>query len=475
MTATVASLGFLPMALSSGAGAEVQRPLATVVIGGLVTATLLTLLVLPALYYLVETGWQKKKIKPGIAVLLLGLMMAPDIASAQDTKRYSLEEAIRIAGKQNQQLALARLQESYHSSLQGTAADLPKTEVAAELGNISSKAFDNKFSVLQSGSFPGLYKKQKSVFEQEWLGAKLQTTLQQADIIRLVKLAYLQLQYIHKQRLLLEKTDSIFSDYTKIAKLRFEKGEANLLEKTSLENQARQVKMQLLLLESDARVAGVQLATLLNEKERISITDTLDAELMLFDSTTIAKHPFLEVYRKQEEIAANTTQLEKAKLLPDWSIGYFNQSIIGWQSDKNQQERYYSGSSRFSSAQVGLGVPLFARSQKNKVKAARKMEDIALASTQIAETNLRARLLQNWDEYSKFNQAVLYYRGSALPQAEILINTANLNYKNGEIGYIEWAALISNAISLKGQYIDAVKELNTRKIELEYLLQPEKK
>jgi cobalt-zinc-cadmium resistance protein CzcA len=50
MTATVASLGFIPMALSTGTGAEVQRPLATVVIGGLLTSTVLTLLVLPTLY-----------------------------------------------------------------------------------------------------------------------------------------------------------------------------------------------------------------------------------------------------------------------------------------------------------------------------------------------------------------------------------------------------------------------------------------
>ena len=50
MTALVASLGFVPMALATGTGAEVQRPLATVVIGGLVSSTLLTLLVLPALY-----------------------------------------------------------------------------------------------------------------------------------------------------------------------------------------------------------------------------------------------------------------------------------------------------------------------------------------------------------------------------------------------------------------------------------------
>jgi len=50
MTALVGSLGFVPMAISTGVGAEVQRPLATVVIGGLVSSTLLTLLVIPAVY-----------------------------------------------------------------------------------------------------------------------------------------------------------------------------------------------------------------------------------------------------------------------------------------------------------------------------------------------------------------------------------------------------------------------------------------
>ncbi len=60
MTATVASLGFLPMAISTGAGAEVQKPLATVVIGGLITATFLTLFVLPVLYIIVQTNFKTK-------------------------------------------------------------------------------------------------------------------------------------------------------------------------------------------------------------------------------------------------------------------------------------------------------------------------------------------------------------------------------------------------------------------------------
>jgi cobalt-zinc-cadmium resistance protein CzcA len=60
MTALVASLGFVPMAFNTGVGAEVQRPLATVVIGGIVSSTLLTLLVLPALYRLAHASRSRR-------------------------------------------------------------------------------------------------------------------------------------------------------------------------------------------------------------------------------------------------------------------------------------------------------------------------------------------------------------------------------------------------------------------------------
>ena len=67
MTALVASLGFIPMALATGTGAEVQRPLATVVIGGILSSTALTLLILPALYHWAhrkdeEAGSEKQEI-----------------------------------------------------------------------------------------------------------------------------------------------------------------------------------------------------------------------------------------------------------------------------------------------------------------------------------------------------------------------------------------------------------------------------
>ncbi|MEC5144757.1 CusA/CzcA family heavy metal efflux RND transporter [Chitinophaga sp. 212800010-3] len=469
MTATVASLGFLPMALSNGAGAEVQRPLATVVIGGLITATMLTLIVLPCLYYLAE----RKSKKPGVgaAVALVVLLLAiPSVGRSQEVKSISLDQAIQMATGQNRQIALGKLQESYYDALRHSSLDPAKTSIVGELGSINSTAFDNKFTVTQIFSLPVLYQRQKNVFEQEWLGARLQTQLQKAEIIRMVKQAYLQLQYINGRRVLLTKMDSIYARYTKVAVLRYEKGETNLLEKTSLDNQARQIKMLLQLTDADEEVASIQLGTLLNDKGRFRAADSMNTNTALYDTTLLAGHPELQLYQQQERIAAGNTRLERAKLLPDWSLGYSNQSIIGWQMDRNQADHYYGGGYRFSTAQIGIEVPIFTRAQRAKVKAASRMQDVAAMTSEIADIRLRARLKQNQSEYLKYQQAVNYYLNSALPQADIMIRTANLTYKNGEIGYIEWGTLINNAVTLQGQYLDAVRELNLRKIELDYLL-----
>lgn len=77
MTALVASLGFIPMAIATGTGAEVQRPLATVVIGGILSSTILTLLMLPVLYRLAHGGDEDEpeggpEVRPGIGAPLAG-------------------------------------------------------------------------------------------------------------------------------------------------------------------------------------------------------------------------------------------------------------------------------------------------------------------------------------------------------------------------------------------------------------------
>lgn len=101
LTAMAAALGFLPMAFSTLAGAEVQRPLATVVIGGLFSATLLTLFVLPVLYSIFDQRKFKLKIK---STAVIGLLLIGFSATAQDGRVITLEEAYTIALHNNKML-----------------------------------------------------------------------------------------------------------------------------------------------------------------------------------------------------------------------------------------------------------------------------------------------------------------------------------------------------------------------------------
>ena len=96
LTASAAALGFLPMAISTNAGAEVQRPLATVVIGGLITSTLLTLLVLPVLYTIFNKSYESKKVRgrTGSAKVITVLLLFISISSFGQQKSMNLEEIV---------------------------------------------------------------------------------------------------------------------------------------------------------------------------------------------------------------------------------------------------------------------------------------------------------------------------------------------------------------------------------------------
>jgi cobalt-zinc-cadmium resistance protein CzcA len=130
MTATVASLGFLPMALSRSAGAEVQKPLATVVIGGLITATFLTLFVLPLLYIIFNSKInlkRKPKVKPLTATILLFLCSTINV-NAQTVNISSIDQAINIAIQNNQSIKANDLEIKATESLKKTANELPKMD-----------------------------------------------------------------------------------------------------------------------------------------------------------------------------------------------------------------------------------------------------------------------------------------------------------------------------------------------------------
>ncbi len=168
LTATVASLGFLPMALSMGSGAEVQKPLATVVIGGLVTSTLLTLLVLPVLFVLFEKFKARRKganFPPAAAALAVLFLFSVEKTAAQTSLTEA--QAIEQATKNNRRLAADRYEIDYQKAMKRAAVDIPKTDFDASLGQINSRRFDNSFSIGQAMPWPGVFSKKRELADAQ--------------------------------------------------------------------------------------------------------------------------------------------------------------------------------------------------------------------------------------------------------------------------------------------------------------------
>jgi cobalt-zinc-cadmium resistance protein CzcA len=472
MTASVASLGFLPMALSNGAGAEVQRPLATVVIGGLLTATLLTLFVLPALYEMFSGGGKKIKVKPVATVLLLLLCTSVMIpAQAQTSRKLDLQELIQLADTKALPLTVAALQQQYHAMMQGSAREMPKTQLITELGNYNSFNFDSRVSLLQSIPSGSVFKKREMLLNTFLTSAEANTVLQKSTVHALMRQLYLELQYLIARGDVLKRADSVFSGYSKLANLRFEKGESNLLEKTTLENQVLQQQQLRQMNESDIKAVQTEIRILLGDDVWVLPKTVLSNEQVLYDTALLRTHPVLQVSKAQEVQAIAETELFKVERKPDWVVGYNNQSLMGWMQYKDRTEKYFNAGNRFSSLTLGMNFPLFNKSQKAKIDASVIQQKVASTNTELAGRTLKARMEQALQHRQKFNGQLQYFQQHALQQSNTIFQHANLNYKNGQIGYIEWGTLVNQALAIQLQYIDALKALQLNEIELAYLLQ----
>jgi cobalt-zinc-cadmium resistance protein CzcA len=468
MTALVASLGFLPMALSHGAGAEVQRPLATVVIGGLLVATFLTLFVLPVLYI------QFEKIKPmkikTTSILLsfaltIGVIGNPT-ATAQH--RITLQQAIDTALENNFSVKNERLKAEYQKKLIASSISIPQTNVVGEYGQLNSIYTDTKFTISQSINFPTVYTKQKALQNQEWKGSVLQIALKESELKRDVTMAYAFLVYLQQKEKLLNKNDSIYTTSLEKAKLRFSKGESNILEKASAETQRGQIAMQLNQLKNDLEIMQLQFRLLLNTPSIVlPSTDQLRLDLKdIAENTGAINHPSLLILEQQKKLASVNTQLEKSKLLPDLTFGYTNMSIQGTGADNV----YYPRSTRFNAFQLGLGVPLFFGSQKAKIKSSKTLQLYHEKSYEMALQNYNAEIEAAKKQYQTDLDNVKYFEEQALENAEIISKTANQQFLNGEINYLEWTMLINNAVNIENDYLNALKNLNFASANLTFLL-----
>lgn len=464
MTAFVASLGFIPMALSNGAGAEVQRPLATVVIGGLLIATLLTLFVLPLLYVTIEKGFKMKTngINTITPVLIIFLVLTGTFMNAQT--KITLNEAVDIALKNNRGLKNEKLKSEYAKALIKTSSDIPQTGISADYGQINSAYNDMKFGVSQSIAFPTVYKKQKNLYTEEWKKSELSVALKEYQLKKGITLTFYNILYLQEKEKILNESLDFYGQFLEKATLRLKSGESNILEKSTAANQKSSIEIQIKQVKQELRTLQLQLQWLLNSEAEI----IPDGERIFSFSNLqndVSGNPSLKILEQQKNIATRQTALEKSKLLPGLQLAYNLNSFRGMGAD----DKVYNASPQFHSVQVGVSVPIFSGGQKARIQASKIAESVSENDFQNAEFTLKNQYKKLSEIQQKNLEIVSQYEKYELKNAETILETAQKQFINGEINYLEFVMLANQAISIKNNYTDAVWNLNESNVELEYI------
>ncbi|MGI4742671.1 MAG: CusA/CzcA family heavy metal efflux RND transporter [Janthinobacterium lividum] len=490
MTATVASLGFLPMALATSAGAEVQRPLATVVIGGLVSATLLTLLVLPVLYALSE---RKKVAEPApeasqplaksLPVATLLLLLLPLLSQAQSplTAPQAVTQALQTNGTV---LAGQRALEA-QQAVRRTAYDYGRTTITGSYGQYNSQNRDNQFTITQALALPGVYRSAANLADARIAGQQAQLVQVQAELRRQVRLSYEQAVHARHRLRVLRGQDSVYTEFLRAATLRFKTGEAARLEPATALVQQGEIRTQLLAARTDFRVAQRQLQALLQVPTAVVVADSVLRPLALLGAALLADttapalaDTLLRTTNSRAQVLAQQvverraeTRVARAAGLPEFTVGYFNQSIIGYQRlDAAGTESYFGPGARFQGVQAGVAVPLLRGPQKARVRAARLQEQVAQAGYDRYRAEIAGQLDELLARRREQQQRLAYFEATALPQAAIITRLATIGYKAGETGYSEYLLNLERARRLRLDYLDALLQHNQTVIELEYLL-----
>lgn len=461
LTASAAALGFLPMAISTNAGAEVQRPLATVVIGGLITSTLLTLVVLPVLYALFNRPYDSKrirnKISPKKLLGILFLISSFGAYSQQDSSMY-LKDLIPLAIENNKELKASRLQVQQSDALIKSAFTFDKTQVYYGFDE-NNLALNNQplrvFGLQQDFRFPTVYFSEKKANKARYNVTSSAYEIQKKGLERKVTAAYYEYQIANKKELVYKTLDSLYTNFSQVATRRFELGETNYLEKITATSKQKQINLKYSEAQKKVTLAYNGLLQLIQVDYSVVIANesTLKVALKVFN---IDRSPEIGFYQNRVSLQHAESKYEKQKLLPDLSLNYFQ----GTNSELNGSLYGY---------QLGATIPILFSGQSSRIKASKIAEEIAVAESSEYEIQLNAKLNTLQVQLALQQEAIDYYENEGRKLADEILKTANSSFRNGEIDFYQYIQSVESAYEIKLNYLDKLNELNQTSIAINYL------
>lgn len=447
LTGLVASLGFVPMAIAKSAGAEVQRPLATVVIGGLIVSTILTLIIIPVFYRLVNSSAAWKRLLPFL--LFLGILFP---THAQQT--VSLEEAVTIALENHPRLKTATASIERSRASRGESWEVSPTTFNYSWGQINGETRnDNQMEITQSlGSLLTPFYKNALVNRQVATG-EYYRDLVKKEITAEVKRAWAYYQYAFHLCALYKEQIEWAGRLRKASQLRYEQGDITLLERNMSSTLVADLQTRLSQAEEE-----LQLAT-----RRFSWTCYSDSPLLPMD-TTLVLFParvaeiapsdiHLNYFRSVADEKKAMLRIERSRFFPELSVGYVRQKIAPL--------------SGLDSWMVGISFPVLFFPQHSRIRQAKI--DSYIARTE-AESNIR-QLNNKVEELSvalrKEGEHIRYYTTGALPEADALLKSATVQFKESETDITQFVQSLNAAREIRRGYIEAVYAYNISALELE--------
>ena len=462
LTAAAAALGFLPMAVSTNAGAEVQRPLATVVIGGLVTATFLTLIVLPVLYSIFDTKRKPKKrgrkSKKTQLISLIVLVSVSFSGLAQNTNKVGLEELQATALENNAGLKAASLKVNEADALISNAFSFDKTEIYYHYDE-NNLAFNNEplkvFGVQQNFLFPSLYFASKKMNKSTYSMENSSYEIQKKILARDVTAAYYNLLFALEKENVYRKLDSAYANFSHAAQRRFEVGETNYLEKINA--QAKQKQLQTLFIQAQESVAAakIRLQQIVQSENVFEVLEIPISKLEV-RQITLEDNPGMDYFENKIDLFKARSSFEKQTLLPDISLNYFS----GTNSTLNENLIGY---------QIGLKIPLLFSGNAAKIKASKISMQIAEQEAIDYKTQLQAKHEILISQLKKYEETVSYYEEDGKNLSEEIMKTATLSYKNGEIDFFQYIQSIETAKEIILNYLENLNGYNQTAIAINYL------
>ena len=183
------------------------------------------------------------------------------------------------------------------------------------------------------------------------------------------------------------------------------------------------------------------------------------------DKTLLSKHPSLQMLDADVQIATASIKLEKAKMYPSLFIGISSGSMYGTGSDNKD----YTYSTRFNNAQLGIGIPIFTK-QKQVVNASKINAEVYQNGLEIEKKYLDNQFDISLKQFEVQKEIVDELEKISLPNGKLIFETAQKQFLNGDINYLEWAMLVNQSIAVQSNYQDAILKLNENTIQLIYLL-----